>query len=515
MIYSDNDDTQEFYLGGLDGSSEIRDSDQEIANSPPQPDHDSSPKPLTMSRDSSPTNSIKSKHHDLSCVKKRRKKPRNIYVTPQKQRLLRLKQKEREENKKKVLPDDVEYSSASLESINNAFEEDFGRMLRGEAVEDTQTPANPLEVAVDLLLGTALGGVALEKAITEEANIDEIDIGTGGEEGFAVDTQSVEGERCADDDDPIHVEREGSVSGYGPLHVEMGGVADDGPLHVEREGSVADDPSPVEMEGSVTDEPLRIERERSASDDPLHVEREKSVPDAPPHVEMEGSVADETLRMEKEKSIADDPPLMERERSVIDDPLRTEREESVADDNLRADGGLSPVLTSLLSAKESSLDAPIGSGEKFNGGSPSCQLLAEAEKNSENHDHASEEEVSGIDSGPEVQRIIPQVKESVVRVPGRDLFQQISVEETQRPRRSASILSAASAGSQSRPKSPEPGLLRLEALEGQDVYMGRPLERHLPFGPDYELQEHIARGLDSVPNHKEDGDEDMVMVDFR
>lgn len=480
-------------------------------------------------------------------MKKRRKKPRNIYVTPQKQRLLRLKQKEREENKKKVLPDvmigdDVDYSSASLESINNAFEEDFGRMLRGEAVEDTQVPTNPLDVAVDLLLGTALGGVALEKAVTEEADINEVDIDAGGEEGFAVNTRSAEEEGCVADDDPIHVEREGSVSGYGSLYMGGEGVTDDGPLHVEREesvvgdgplrmervASVTDEPLHVGVDGGVADEPLRTEREGDAVDGPLHTEsersivddslrteRERSTSDDPLRVEREKSVADDPLHMEREKSIADDLPRMERERSVIDDLLHTEIEKSVADDTLCADGGLSPVLTSLFSAKESSLDAPIGGGEKFNGGSPSCQLLAEAEKNSEKHDHNSEEEVAGIGSSPEVQRIIPLVKESVVRVPGHDLFQQISVEETQGPWRSASILSVASDGPQPRPGSPELGLPGLETLDNQDAYMGRPLERCLSFGPDHELQEHIARGLDSVPNHKEDGDEDMVMVDFR
>lgn len=447
---------REFDLGGLDESSEIRDSDQEIVNSPPQqPDHGLSPKPSTTSRDTSPTGSIKSKHHDLSCVKKRRKKPRNIYVTPQKQRLLRLKQKEREENKKKVgLPDamtgdDIDYSSASLESINNAFEEDFGRMLRGEAVEDIQTPANPLDVAVDLLLGTALRGITLDKVVTEEANINGIDV-------------SAEGGGGAADDNPLSVEREGSI-----------------PLRAEREGSITGGDA------------LRVERERSVVDHDT------------PRAEMERSVDDDPLRVGGGDITSGGPPRVEMKRSVADGgPIRVEREGSVVDDTLRAEGDLSPVL---LGAKESSLDTPIGSGEKFNGGSPSCQLLAEAEKDSEKHDHVSEEEAADIDPSPEAQRIVPLTEESVVR---------ISIEETQSPRRSASIISAASGGSQFRPKSPEAGPPRLEILNDPDAHVSRLLERRLSFGPDYKLQEHIARGLDGVPNHKEDGNEDMVMVDF-
>lgn len=357
-----------------DECSEIRDSDQGIADL--SPDHDSSPKPSTTSRDSSPARSFKIKPHDLLSVKKRRKKPRNIYITPQKQRLLRLKQREREENRKKInladamVDDNVRYGSTSLECINNAFEEDFGRLLRGEAVEDTQVLANPLDVAVDLLLGTALGGIALDNVKAEgEAKTEKIDIDT-----------------------------------YGGGH----------------------------------------------DDDTLHMEED-----------------------------------------------------------------LSPVPTSLLNAKEASLDTPIADGEKIKGGSPSCQLLAEAENDSEKHDYATELETADTDSSPEVRRIMPLMKESVVRIPSRNLFQQMNVEGTQRSRRSVSILSATSHQSQFRPKSPELGLSGLEVLEDQEAYLSRPLERRLSFGPDYELQEHIANGLANVPICKEDENEDMVMVDFR
>lgn len=367
--------------------SEIRDNNQGVADL--SPDHDSSPKLSTTSRDFSPTRNFKIKPHDMLSVKKRRKKPRNIYVTPQKQRLLRLKQKEREENKKKLgladamVDDNIHYGSASLGSINNAFEEDFGRLLRGEAVE---TPANPLDVAVDLLLGTALGGIALDNVKTEgEANIDKIDI------------------------DPY----------------------------------------------------------------------------------KEGGGADEGLRVEED---------------------------------------LSPVPTSLLSANESSLDAPIADGKEVKGGSPSCQLLAEAENDSEKHDYASELETADekhdhagelgaadIDSTLEVQKIMPLMKESVVRVPSRNFFQQINVEEAERSQRSVSILSAGShesqSRSQSRPKSPELESSGVEVLEDQEAYLSRPLERRLSFGPDYELQEHIAKGLADVPTCNENENEDMVMVD--
>lgn len=357
-----------------DECSEIRDSDQGVADL--SPDHDSSPKPSATSRDSSPASSFKIKPHDLLSVKKRRKKPRNIYITPQKQRLLRLKQREREENRKKInladamVDDSVRYGSTSLESINNAFEEDFGRLLRGEAIEDTQVLANPLDVAVDLLLGTALGGIALDNVKTEgEANIEKIDIDTYGE-------------------------------GHG---------------------------------------------------------------------------ADDTLRVEEDRS---------------------------------------PVPTSLLSAKEPSLDTPIADGEKIKGGSPSYQLLAEAENDSEKHDHASEMETADTDLSPEVRRIMPLMKESVARIPSRNLFQQMNVEGTQRSRRSVSILSATSHESQFRPKSPELGPTGLEVLEDQEAYLSRPLERRLSFGPDYELQEHIANGLADVPTCKENENEDMVMVGF-
>lgn len=363
---SDLDDMQE----SDPGLDEIRDNDQGIADSSPQqPDHDSSPKPSATSRDSSPANSIKSKHHDLLSAKKRRKKPRNIYVTPQKQRLLRLKQKEREENKKKVsladaiIGDGIQYGSASLDSVNNAFEEDFGPLLRGDKVENV----NPLDVAVDLLLGTALGGIGLDRVNAEGgADINKIDITAGGESGDADNTLHAEG----------------------------------------------------------------------------------------------------------------DPP---------------------------------PVLTSLLSAKEPSLDAPISSGIK--GGSPSCQLLAEAEKDSEKHDHASEDEAADIDSSPETERIMPLMKESVVRVPSRNLFQQIDIEGMPHLRRSVSILSTASRGSKFQAKSPELKPSGLEILDDPEVYLSRPLERRLSLGPDLQLQEHVARGVANVPDHKEN--EDMVMVDFR
>lgn len=110
--------------------------------------------------------------------KARRKKPRNIYISPQKQRLLRQKQREREEYRRKVGLSDsmagngIPFDSTIQDQVNNAFEEDFGPLLRGEVVvvDGAQTPVNLVEAAVDILLGTAMRGIEIIKKEDEDAN---------------------------------------------------------------------------------------------------------------------------------------------------------------------------------------------------------------------------------------------------------------------------------------------------------------------------------------------------------
>lgn len=377
--YSDSDNARESDADELGQSNEMQDNDQGITNSSPQqpqqPDHDSSPKPSTASRDSSPASSIKGKHHESSSAKKRRKKPRNIYVTPQKLRILRQKQKEREEHKKKIgladamTGDGIRYGSASQDSVNNAFEEDFGPLLRGELVviEDAQISASSLDVAVNLLLDTALGDIGLTDIKKEDG---------------------------------------------------------------------------------------------------------------------EAAVADEV-------------------------ELDAHKEDDEARDIYHTDANFSPVIASLHNVNESSLDALTRSKEVVKGGSPSYQLLAEAETGFGGHDSVDEEETFAIDSSPEVQKIMPLMKESVLRIPLRKLAQQ-NEGEVPRSRRSVSTHSVTSHGSQFRAESPEVRQPRLEILDDPEAYLNRPLPRRLSFGPDDELQERIARGIVNVA----DQEEDIVMVNF-
>lgn len=373
--HSNLDIAEESDTGELDESNEMQDNDQGIANSSPQqPGHDSSPKPSTGSRDSSPASSIKGKHHESSSTKKRRKKPRNIYVTPQKLRLLRQKQKEREEHKKKVgladamTGDGIHYGS-SQDSVNNAFEEDFGPLLRGEAVviEDTQSSANSLDVAVDLLLETALGEIGLSDIKKEEGD------------GVIINDVGIDAYREEDDTKDI--------------------------IYVER--------------------------------------------------------------------------------------------------------NLSPPISS--PSKELSLDAPAGSQEITGGGSPSYQLLAEAEKGFEKHEQANDEETAVSESSPEAQKIMPLMKESVIHVPIRKLT-QTGDEEVPHSRRSVSILSTVSHESQFQAELSVARPLGLEILDDPETYLSRPIERRLSFGPDHELQERIAKGATTVTDLEEGGD--VIMVNF-
>lgn len=337
-----------------------------VSSSPQQRDHDLSPKSSEGGRESRDISPTKGKH-DSSSAKKRRKKPRNIYVSPQKLRLLRQKQKEREEHKKKVgladamTGDGIHYGSASQDQVNNAFEEDFGPLLRGEVVvvEDTQSSANSVAAAVDLLLGTAMGEIGLE------------DIKKEDEEGASINMDEI-----------------GTEKG----------------------------------EGDIKDMP---------------------------HIH----------------------------------------------------GNMSPVISLQHGIVDSSLQAP--SKERVKGGSPSYQLLAEAEKDCEKHHQATEGEEL-VDARSEVRKITPLMKESVLRVPIRNL-DQTDDEGTSR------------SGSQSPVESADEldhsGPMGLEILDDTETYLSRPIERRLSFGPDDELQERIARGIVTVSNcEEEDEEEDVVMV---
>jgi hypothetical protein len=346
-------------------------------SSPQQPGHDSSPKSSEggrESRDTSPSTSQKGKH-DLSSSAKmlskaRRKKPRNIYISPQKQRLLRQKQREREEYRRKVGLSDsmagngIPFDSIIQDQVNNAFEEDFGPLLRGEVVvvDGAQTPLNLVEAAVDLLLGTAMGGIEIE------------DI------------------RKEDEDAANTIMRE-----------------------------------------------IDADEER------------------------------------------DDSKFL----SHVDEPL-------------------SPIIVSQNCTVDSSLQAPNSNEDRAKGGSPSYQLLAEAEKDCEKHDQTTEVEATS-DSNPEARKITPLIKESVRHVPVHNSEQTddedgASCSESQSSASSTDELEVSDQLDQLDP----------EVLEDAETYPSRPIGRRLSLGPDGELQKQVARGNSNVPSRG--GDVFMVSL---
>lgn len=119
------------------------------------------------------------KGQNSSARKPRRKKPRNPHIPPQKQRQLRKKQRERVQKKR-----EAPYSSPGTTATsgqppasNNAFEEDFGPLLRGEMAasdppEDDQVDASLVEATADFLLdAVSMGDFSASKPEREERNV--------------------------------------------------------------------------------------------------------------------------------------------------------------------------------------------------------------------------------------------------------------------------------------------------------------------------------------------------------